>query len=127
MGVGLNLRLSINNTNVKYLPNTLKVKRGYGEIKSEVIAFGENDIDQVDTIDLTTKVGGVSFDLKTTKEAIELLDGRKTNFNNNAIELSNESGSITINLRQAKVMNEPDIETGAEGKFTVEFDALPTV
>jgi len=126
MPVGINPRVSINNTNIRFLPNTFKFKKGYGEIKTEVVAFGEKT-QQVDTLDLTTKISGCSFDLKTTVENIRLIDGWKNNFNNNAIEVSNESGSLTLNFRQAKVMNEMDFETGSEGKITVEFSALPLV
>jgi len=126
MAKGLNLRVIINNSNWDIIPNSLKLSYGFGEIKSEVVAFGEV-VKHVDTKDLSTQIAKLSFDVKTTAENIDNFKTLKTNFNNNTAQVSDEDGLFSANLRQAKIMNDPEIETGADGKFTIELSALPIV
>ena len=126
MSKGLNPRVIINNENWDILPNSLKFTYGFGEIKSEPVSFGEV-IKHIDTQDLTTKISKISFDVKTTYETIAAIKVLKANFNNNTCQISDEDGNFSANYRQAKIMNEPDFETGSDGKVTIELSALPVV
>jgi len=126
MSNGINARVIFNNDNVKIIANSLKFKTGNGEIKTEVEVFG-SEVFHCDTKDLSTAISGGSFDMRTTIENYEMVRVWINNFNNNTVQILNETGTLALNFRQAKVSNEIEFEVGADGKFTVEFNALPVL
>lgn len=115
--------LVVNNIPVAYEPNTLNFDEGKGERKQSPQVSGTDSVTMVYSQDISTKRGMVTFELRTTAEALELKNGWETNRDQNAITITQDG--LSRSFLQAAVTDVIEITTGVDAMMTVKFESLP--
>ena len=117
-----NAVLEINGETIGYMPNTLSITKGSGETKNVAITSGGNS-DVVFSIDASTKVGNVKFDLPVTAENDRRIDEWKNNRQNNSVNVSNDVGGERFNVAFSKavLITNPELSLADEGAVSLEF------
>ena len=113
----------VNNEGVGIVPNSLKFGEGLGEQKQLPESFGGGEVVQVFANDLSTAIGRVSFDMRTTIPYIKLLREWKRAGNGNTVQLSLEADGETLQktFSNAALVGDYDVEIGTETVITVEW------
>lgn len=113
-------RLTINNEIVPFMANSLTAPEGFGENQVHVQEMGGGEVDIVVTTDLSTKIGKVTFDLKSTVENKERLRAWKANFDQNLIKITDRFGNTDV-FERMTVTNDPEWALSADGVASIEF------
>ncbi len=123
-----NPSVEVDDTVISIKPNSLKYKRGWGNITQRSQSAGGNSIELIGSEDAETKKGMVSFTLLSTKENAELLDGWLENSRNaNGVTVRFTDGDFTISYRGMKILEEPEVSVGADGEFEVMLEGQPAL
>ena len=117
-----NAVLQINGETIGYMPNTLSIIDGDGETKNVAVTSGGNS-DVVFSIDASTKMGNVKFDLPVTAENSRRIKEWKNNRQDNSVQVSNDVGSEAFNktFSKAVLITNPELALQDEGAVSLEF------
>ena len=122
-----NAQVLINDVAIGYVPNSLKVKLGYGEDNYISQTGGGDIVIPIYSKNAETRVAEVSFDLSPYDVDIALFRSIKNRENNNVIVIADNSSNFSLTFQEAALINDPDIEFSATGKFTVNFKSRPAI
>ena len=117
--------LVINNVTFPYKPNSVSFTEGKAEYKIRTAAAGGTKTERVFSENIETAYGKVKGVFYTTSENIEEARRLKDNKDTNVVQLVDGSFSRTFN--KATVINDPEIPTGFEGEFELEFHTDPAI
>ena len=121
-----NVTLLINNEQIAYIANSLKISDGFGTYESINVVLGGGQTEKIFAEDLESRISKISFSMPSTVEAHNLKRQWKSNLDNNVIEVIGPSGSgFTAVFTQASMMNDPDTVFGKDGVIEPEFEANP--
>ncbi len=112
-------QLTINNVSTRYVEGSLVYNTGKGEVNFRTHTAGPGDLEVVTAEDVNTKIGMVKFTLISTVENAALVRQWQSNVGANRITTS--LSGLTENFAQMSVSNNPDITTGNDASFEVEF------
>lgn len=117
----------VNNKETLFVPASLVSNPGIGEVKVEMMSKGAGVVEPVTSVDVSTKMGTVKFEVPHTIENAKLVKGWQRNVGKNTIEIPAEaSGKVSTEYyQQASVTNKPDYEYKPDGKIAVEFGGMP--
>jgi hypothetical protein len=115
--------LEINNNPVLVVANSVKTKKGRGTVKVENMTRGNGASEIVTSVDTSTKIGMVKFDIPATVEGFKELDGWQQNNGKNVCRVTLAAGGkqIVEYYPTMSVTNDPDKETGVDGKVSIEM------
>lgn len=116
--------VSVNNTPIAIIPNSLKIKLGKGEINVRSASTGNSGVEIVTTENAEDKVSMISFDMFVTPETISSIHNWKSVIGGNVVQ-AQQLGQNPIAISQASMTNDPDLEASADGKATIEFKGAP--
>ncbi len=122
-----NPQVSINNVPILIMPNSLKIKVGKGSTKVRAQSAGGNSTVPVVTQDKSTQIGEVKFDMAVIITNMELASTWKDNLDQNVITISQAGISTPIVYQNMAMVNDPDYEASADGKFSLEFMGQPAI
>ena len=121
-------QVTVNNENIRIVPNSLKYDGGEGEINTRAASGGGNNIQTVHTVNAETKVSKVMFDVYLTAD----LDGKiaiwKEQVGENAVGFSERLQNGELVPRSFDRMSlTPQIErnASADGVVSLEFMGDP--
>ena len=117
--------LEVNNEIVAYLSNSLVFNRGGGEVNIVAQSVGGGGIETVITTDAETRLGMVKFSMRSTSKSDQLLSDWQNKIGLNVVRISDRFTGTSFVLAGAAVVNNPDLETGADGAVEVEFKGTP--
>ncbi len=124
--VGLSLpTVTINNAAIKIVPNSFNFTEGFGttNVRSQSAGAGQSEI--VTTIDGETLISGFKLSLMPTKENIDLARSWKANAGANAATVT--SNTFNRSFNNVSVVNDYDVNLGADTTIDLEFMGDPTV
>ncbi len=113
----------VNDEVVAIVPNSLKFTEGFGEQTVRAASAGGNSTEQVFSQDIEGALGKVMFDIHTTPANVALQRSWQANLNRNVVVVagSTDEGSVERAFTQCAMVNDPEIEVGAEGVINIEF------
>lgn len=117
--------LEVNDEVIAYLSNSLAYNRGGGEVNVVAQTVGGGGIEAVSTTDAETRLGMVKFSMRSTAKADQLLTFWQNSVAVNVVRISDRATGVSMVLRGASVVNNPDLETGADGAVEIEFKGVP--
>lgn len=117
--------LEVNDEVIAYLSNSLAYNRGGGEVSVVAQTVGGGGIEAVSTTDAETRLGMAKFSMRSTAKSDQLLSAWQNNIAENVVRISDTDTGISFVLTGASVVNNPDLETGADGAVEVEFKGVP--
>ncbi len=117
--------LEVNDEVIAYLSNSLAYNRGGGEVNVVAQTVGGGGIEAVSTTDPETRLGMVKFSMRSTARSDQLLSAWQNAIAENVVRISDSATEISFVLTGASVVNNPDLETGADGTVEVEFKGVP--
>ncbi len=112
--------ITVDDTNVKVVPNSVAYNDGDGEVTLRPQSVGET-IENVESVNAETKIGMVKFSLISTDENADLLRTWIRSGSAHTVTLSVRNTDFTRSFRNMKVTNNPDIELGHDANIEVEF------
>lgn len=118
-------QVRINNETYQLVPNSVKPNLGLGESKVMPQSAGNGNVEQVYSEDVESKIGKVTFSVYTTGEQITRLRILKSNKNLNYITISDKDSGIFLVMKNAALVNSPDLEFSVDGKIELEFHGSP--
>jgi len=125
-----NPSVRINNVTISIVPNSFKTNLGLGETNVRSASAGGNSVESVHTSNAESKIGKMSFEVYNTPDNIKAISGWKSNIGSNAIsslEDLGDDGVLSLSLTRASLMNDPDIELGADTTTSLEWEGDPIV
>ncbi len=114
-----NPTIIINNLGVAIVPNSTNYTEGFGEQNQRAQSSGGGNVDVVFSNNVETNLSKVNFSVYPTEENIALLRSFKTNENRNAISITSDGFSRTVN--SAALINDFEVGLGADTTVDVEF------
>ncbi|MEE9159931.1 MAG: hypothetical protein V3U60_16290 [Gammaproteobacteria bacterium] len=117
--------LEVNDEVVAYLSNSLSFNRGGGEVSVIAQTVGGGGIEAVTTTDAETRLGMVKFSMRSTAKSDQLLTSWQNKVSKNVVRISDQATGVAYVLTGASVVNNPDLETGADGAVEIEFTGVP--
>jgi len=117
--------LEVNDEVVAYLSNTLAYNRGGGEVNVIAQTVGGGSIEAVSTTDAETRLGMVKIATPSTEKSDQLLSAWQNKIALNVVRISDQDTGVSFVLTGASVVNNPDLETGADGAVEVDFKGVP--
>jgi len=117
--------LLANNEVVGIVPNSLKYTEGFGEQKVRSTSIGGGKVEQIYARDLESALSKLMFDLPTTPENVALAREWKANGNLNVFQIAGftAEGEVTRTFGQAAVVNDYEVEIGADTNISVEVQS----
>ena len=116
----------VNNTQVAYTADSLSSSDGFGtgDLRNAVVGGGQTE--DIESDDLSSKVGMVKFSMPSTAENDALKRAWKLNKANNVVELIGPPGSNFSKIfTRAKVVNDPETNYSTDGNIEIEFKSRP--
>ena len=117
-----NLTLEINDTQVAYVPNSIKYKDGKGAVSVNVNAAGGGATTVTHSVDLENAKGMVTFELRMTQENDALVRGYFSNIGKNTIRLSNNTTGFTKVFSGMSLTEDPERQLSADGVIELVFE-----
>ena len=117
--------LEVNDEIVSYLSNSLSYNRGGGEVNVVAQTVGGGGIELIATKDAETRIGMIKFSMRSTARSDRLLSEWQNRPIANVVRFSDPESNNSFVLTTATVVNNPDLETGADGAVEVEFKGEP--
>lgn len=111
--------VEVNGEVVYIVPNSLKFKDGFGTRNTRVASGGGDRRETINTEDITTQFGELTFDMHTTVENINLKRQWQANFDVNEVAWL-EAGE-SRRMTNALIQEDPEVNSGVDGQFTVMF------
>ncbi|UCF50253.1 MAG: hypothetical protein JSU91_01875 [Thermoplasmatales archaeon] len=115
----------INDILYPIVPNTFKYTEGFGEYNMRGSSIGAGQTEVVFSENAEDKMSKVMFELYPTAENIKSIREWKAALNDNLIEVS--SDDLTRTFTNAALVNDYEVETGADTTISLEFVADPAV
>lgn len=115
-------QVRINNETYQIVPNTLKSNLGLGESKVMPQSAGNGNIEQVYSEDVESKIGKVSFSVYTTADQVQRIRTLKGNKNANYIAITDRDSQLVLVMKNAALVNSPDLEFSVDGKVELSFE-----
>lgn len=125
MGTLSNPSIMVNNTVIGIIPNSLSAKSGKGNITLRPQSSGGNGIQVIKTVDAETKKGMVKFSVYNTKTNADLIQEWQDAVDGVTIRLSEDD--FVLSFQRMFVMEDPELNFGADGNFEVTFEGQPAV
>lgn len=119
-------QLLVNNETIPYMANSLKFNLGNPERKVDPQVVGNGRVNNVVSEDFATAKSMIMFDLKSTATNETSLQAWIQNVEQNVIKVISPDGSIRV-FENCVVINKPEIDTGADGVFSVDFEGEQAV
>ena len=116
-------QIRINNETFGIVPNTLKLITGKGEATLKPQSAGNGSVEMVYSEDVETKIAKLMVAVYATSEKINKILELKNNRFNNYIAVN--STELNIILKNATLINDPEITLGNDGQAELEFHARP--
>lgn len=120
-------QLMLNNVNIAIIPNTFKYTEGLGEQTMKTASAGGGAVVQVTADDASKKKSKAEFQFYADASLIELALSVKQNLNRNVLSGTDSQSSWSRTFQQAMLVNDYEIETGPDGKMTLQFESLPCI
>lgn len=120
-------QLMLNNVNIAIIPNTFKYTEGLGEQTMKTASAGGGSVVQVIADDASKKKSKCEFQFYADASLIALTKTVKQNLNRNIISGVDPQSDWSRTFQQAILVNDYEIETGPDGKLTLQFESLPCI
>lgn len=121
MAIALNnINVLVDGTPIKVQPNSVKYNDGDGEVTLRSQTAGPT-VEIVRSVNAETTIGMAGFTLLATTENAELLRTWRRDPIPHTVELSQDGANFSRAFRNMRVSNNPDVETGHDASFDVEF------
>jgi hypothetical protein len=118
-------QIRVNNETFAIVPGTLKITLGKGESLLKPQSTGNGEITMVYSEDIETKIANSSMSVYSTAEKVDKIIELKDNKFNNYITIN--SKSLNVVLKDAVLMNDPEITMGNDGQAGLEFSGKPII
>ncbi len=105
---------------IKVQPNSVKYNDGFGEVTIRSQTAGKTT-EIVQSVNAETKIGMTGFTLLATIENADLIRKWRTDAVAHTVELSQDGTDFSRAFRNMRITNNPDVETGHDASFDVEF------
>lgn len=116
-------QIRINNETFQVVPNSIKVNLGLGEATVKAQSAGNGNVQAVYSENVESKLGKVTLSVFVTQDKISAIKILKGNNNTNYIAIT--SSGVSLIMRQASLINDPEINFSNEGEIELEFQGLP--
>lgn len=114
--------LTINNKVIAYIPNSLKVMDGNnGEWKVINLTSGGASRNKLLSLDASTLVDKISFDLEVSKESYNDVTAWKALAGTAGVAITISQGTTAKSFDNMTLTIQPEFDFSAEGKVTLEF------
>ena len=120
-----NPAVEINNRTTPIKPNSLTYKTGKGDRTVRAQSSGGNSVQMVVSDNAETKKSMVKITLLTNKTNAEVYAEYQDSTSGVAIRLSD--GTFVKSFRNMILITDPEVTTGADGEFELEFEGPPAV
>lgn len=119
----------VNNEPVAVVPNSVAYTEGLGEQEQRAASVGEGRVEAVYSRNLETSIAMVKFSLFVTPESIELARQWKAGQNGNVVQIAGSTleGSVERTFSQAALVNDYEVNIGADGEIELEFKGAVSV
>lgn len=120
----------VNNEPVGIVPGSVKFSDGDGEYKMRAQSTGNGNVEQVFSIDVTTKFSALKFSLYNDITSIENARKWKRNLNANVVTVTGKDPSgatFTRTFTKAAILNDYEVELGSDSSFELEFASKSAV
>ena len=126
-----NKKISINGSNIFYVPGSLKYDLGLAETTTRIQISG-NTVQVVPYNNLETKKGMVSFDILSSDSDSDsdprvLITNWHANNGNNQIIIDPDGVGQTILFNNSSVMNKIEFNDSPDGVFSISFETQPAI
>jgi hypothetical protein len=121
-------QVSVNNVNIRIVPNSLRYDGGEGEVNVRAASGGGNNIESVHTSNAETKIGKVMFDVYLDTELDSFIAQWKEDIGVNSISFSerfNDGTAVTRSFDRMSLMNAVERNASADGVTSLEFEGDP--
>lgn len=112
--------VQVDDNTIQIKPGSLSYKLGRGDFNVRAQQAG-NIVTTVNNKNAETQIGMVKFTLLTTADNLEALGDWLAARDANGSTVSFFDGNIQVAYRNMVLATEPEVSTGAEGEFEVEF------
>ena len=116
--------VSVNNLPIGIVPNSLKYTLGKGVTNVRAASTGGGGSTSVHSEDAEEQVGKIKWEMFPTPEELALIRLWKDNTGANVIAAT-QSGITPLSGTFMSMVNDPEVEATADGKFPVEFEGDP--
>ena len=116
----------VNGDVIAIKPNTFKYTEGRGERLVRPQSTGGGAVTQVITDNVETKRSKCSFTVLTTSEIVEKIRTWQDNGAANSVQVS-DRGDFSRNFENAIIINDIDLNLGADQDVEVAFESKPAV
>ena len=115
-----NINVVVDGEPVAVQPNSVKYNDGDGEVTLRSQTTGSTT-QVVRSVNAETKIGMSGFTLLATDENAALLRKWRRDENAHTVELSQDGTDFQRSFLNMRISNNPDVETGHDASFDVEF------
>jgi len=115
-----NVNVIVDGEPIAVQPNSVKYNDGDGEVTLRSQTTGST-VEVVRSVNAETKIGMAGFILLSTDENAALLRKWRRDENAHTVELSQDGTDFQRAFRNMRISNNPDVETGHDSSFDVEF------
>ena len=121
--------LIINNVVIYYIPNTLSFSEGLGEQTVRAASGGGGQVEQIYSRNIESNFGKINVEIPSTVDNIAAARQWKTNKNENVVQIvgNTPEGVVTRTFTQASILNDYEVQLGADTNIPVEFKSNPAV
>jgi len=116
----------VNGDVIAIKPNSFKYTEGRGERIVRTQSTGGGAVTQVITDNVETQRSKFSFIVLTTSEAVEKIRTWQDNLAANTVEVS-DRGDFARSFQSAIIVNDIDLNLGADQEVEVAFESKPAV
>ena len=116
------MTLNINNENIAYKPNTLKFVDGTNPERTvSNLTSGGLSRTKLVSVDATTLVDKVTFDLEVSQEAFDKVVEWQELSEGAGVPIRISQGTVVVSFNSMVISNQPEFDASADGSVTIEF------
>lgn len=115
-----NAIITVDDSNVKVVPNSVAYNDGDGEVTQRTQTAGET-VEVVSSVNAETKIGMVKFTVISTPENADLLRNWSRSDSAHTVTIAQRGSDFTRSFRNMRVTNNPDVEIGHDANIEIEF------
>lgn len=115
-----NAILTVDDINVKVVPNSVAYNDGDGEVTLRTQTAGAT-VEVIDTINAETQISMCKFTLLSTPENADLVRVWSRSQDPHTITLAVRGSDFTRSFRNMRVTNNPDVAVGHDANIEIEF------
>lgn len=117
--------VTINNDPIEIVPFTCMYTEGFGEYTQRVASAGGGSTNIVFSENIDMRKSKVNFEVYPTEEVLNIIRGVKNNKNQNVVQIT--SGGLTKTIRRAAIINDYEVNLGADTTVSLEFEGISAV